>query len=80
MATVRRRYSLPPWVVIFLLFFVLGPLAFGILWRNEHFSRRAKWALTIIVTVYSAIMIWWIYSLLSGIGASIDRAFNQFRF
>ena len=36
MRIVGRRYSLPAWAVIFLLFFVLGPLAFGILWRNER--------------------------------------------
>ncbi len=80
MEIVRRRYSLPVWVVLFLLFFVLGPLAFGILWRNERFTRNAKWALTIIVTIYSAIIIYLIWSLLGQLGDSIDRAFNQFQF
>jgi len=31
-----------PWVVIGMLFFVVGPLALPMLWRSESFSRNQK--------------------------------------
>ncbi len=44
--------------VLLLLFLVLGPLGLGVLWRNEHFTRGAKWALTVIVLAYTVALVY----------------------
>ena len=53
-----------PLAVIILLFFVLGPLGLGILWRSERFTRPSKWALTVITLAYTAAVIWAGYAII----------------
>jgi hypothetical protein len=42
-------YYRKPYVVVMLL--LVGPLALPLLWQSPHFSRFARWAWTVIVTV-----------------------------
>lgn len=41
------------WVVLFMLFFVLGPLGLPLVWKNPRLSRRVKTALTLVMVVYT---------------------------
>jgi hypothetical protein len=47
-----------PWFILFMLFFVLGPFALRMLWRSQAFSRRGKWIWTILVVLYTLLILW----------------------
>jgi hypothetical protein len=55
MGEIKWHYR-PFWVLI-LLFVVLGPLALPYLWKSPRFSHRLKVVLTILVLVYTALLI-----------------------
>ena len=80
MVPLKARRSMNPLLVIFLLFFVLGPFALGFLWRNDRFTRPAKWALTVIVAIYTVVMVWYTYVAIQAISAGIDQAMGQLQF
>lgn len=44
--------------VLIALFFVLGPLAFPLLWKSPNFSRLWKILLTVFVIAATIYMIW----------------------
>ena len=46
-----------PWAVLLLLFLVLGPLGLPLLWRSPSFSRGWKIVLTVVMIVYTALLI-----------------------
>lgn len=46
-----------PWSIVFLLFVVLGPLGLPLLWKSPAFSRATKIALTVVVVVYTALLL-----------------------
>jgi ribosomal protein L40E len=46
-----------PWVVLPLLFFVLGPLALPLLWRSRRFTLLWKWVLTVIITALTVFFV-----------------------
>jgi hypothetical protein len=53
----------PRWVVLVMLFLLMGALAVPMLWRSPHFSRRAKALLTVpavIQTVAALGLIAWV--------------------
>jgi len=77
MTLVTHRSSMSPIVVIILLFLVTGPFGLGMLWRNDRFTRNAKWALTILVFVYTVILLWAFYIALQWCMNQIDAAVNQ---
>lgn len=45
------------WSVVLLLFLVLGPFGLPLLWKSPSFSRGMKLTLTIVVLVYSALLL-----------------------
>jgi len=45
------KWYLRPWVVVILLFFVLGPLALPLLYRSPKFTREWKLLLTLLVII-----------------------------
>jgi hypothetical protein len=47
-----------PWMVLPMLFLVLGPLALPMLWRSRRFTRPWKWVLTILVTMMTLFLLW----------------------
>lgn len=58
----REPEEKPPWYlrpgpVIFLLFFVAGPLALPLLFRSPAFSRMWKGVLTVLVVLYTAYLV-----------------------
>jgi hypothetical protein len=46
-----------PWGVLVLLFLVLGPLGLPLLWRSPSFSRAGKIVLTVVMVVYTALLL-----------------------
>ncbi len=61
-----RRIADSRAMVLLLLFAVLGPLALPTLWRSSRFSRFWKIALTALVLIITAVIVWilwWAISL-----------------
>ena len=54
----RPRWSENPWVILPLLFLLLGPFALPMLWRSRCFPRLWKIILTIVVTVITVWICW----------------------
>jgi hypothetical protein len=54
----KSKWYLNPIVVLILLFFVLGPLGLPLLYRSPHFGRKTRIALTIIIIIYTAYIIY----------------------
>lgn len=43
-----------PWVVLCLVFFVLGPFGLPLVWSSPKFSNRVKFLLTLVTLAYTA--------------------------
>jgi ribosomal protein L40E len=62
----QPRWSDSPWVVLPMLFLVLGPLGLPMLWRSRRFHWIAKTVLTALVlgiTVFVLGMIWYVLNM-----------------
>jgi hypothetical protein len=69
-----------PWVILPLLFFVLGPLAFPLLWRSRRFTLRWKCFLTAFVTGAMVFLVWATWVLLERTLAPLQQALEFARF
>jgi hypothetical protein len=47
-----------PWLILPLLFLVLGPFAFPLLWRSRQFTLFWKVFLTVLVTGLTVFLLW----------------------
>ena len=45
------------WVLLFMLFFVLGPLGLPLVWKNPRLSRPMKMALTLVMVIYAVVLV-----------------------
>ncbi len=54
-----------PWVILCLLFFVTAILGLPLLWISRGFSRAGKIALSVIVTLYTALLMWGFWLVMS---------------
>ena len=61
------------WFTLAMLFFVLGPLGLPLVWKNPHFSRRAKAVLTLIMVVYTV----WLADLTVRMFRAVMQEINQ---
>ncbi len=61
-----------PWVILPLIFLVLGPLALPLLWRSRQFSPLWKNVLTVITLVYTVFLI-------VSVWFSVQEAMKSFR-
>ena len=61
-----------PWVILPLIFLVLGPLALPLLWRSRRFSLLWKNVLTVITLVYTVF-------LMASVWFSAQEAMKSFR-
>ena len=41
------------WFVLAMIFFVMGPFALPLVWKNPRFSRSVQWALTVVCLLYT---------------------------
>lgn len=53
----KLKWYLRPGPVIFLLFFVAGPLALPLLFKSPAFGKTLKTVLTVVVLVYTAYLV-----------------------
>ena len=60
----RPRWSESPWVVLPMLFLVLGPLGVPLLWRSRRFSLLWKVVLTLIMAVVTVYLLWSVWFIL----------------
>jgi ribosomal protein L40E len=61
----RAAWWESPWVVLTLLFVVLGPLALPLLWRSRRFTRLWKTALSVMVVGVTALAVWQVWYVLN---------------
>ena len=54
-----------PWVVLPLLFAVVGPLALPMLWGSRRFTRAWKIALTVVVLGVTVYIVWQVWFILN---------------
>jgi hypothetical protein len=56
-----------PWVVLGLLFFVFAIMGIPLIWISKAFPTWAKIVLSIVVTLYTALLLWgfWLIMLWS---------------
>lgn len=51
------QWYLKPWVVLVLIFFVLGPFALPLLYKSPKFSRSRKILLTVLTVAYTGYLV-----------------------
>jgi len=58
-----------PWLVLATLFFVTAALGLPVLWMSRGFSRGSKTILTVVVLIYTVLLLyvfwlvmWWCYT------------------
>jgi hypothetical protein len=61
-----------PWLVLTMLFVVLGPLALPMLWRSRRFNNLWKIGLTVVVVALTVVVVWQVC-------VSVDRALAPLR-
>ena len=49
----QGRWYHSVWFVVLMLFVVMGPLAFPLLWKSPRFPLAAKIALTVVVVAFT---------------------------
>jgi hypothetical protein len=54
----QPRWSESPWVVLPLLFLILGPLALPLLWRSRQFTLLWRSVLTVIMVGLTVFLLW----------------------
>jgi len=59
--TSARSSADNPWVVLACLFLGAGALGIPLIWASRAFSRPVKVLLTIVVTLYTALMLWLVW-------------------
>ena len=65
-----------PWVILPLLFLVLGPLALPLLWRSRRFTLLWKSILTVLVTGLTVILLWGTWFTVEHALAPLLKAFD----
>jgi hypothetical protein len=58
------RYWESPWLVLTLLFLVLGPFAIPLLWRSRRFTLLWKNILTAVVLGLAVLLVWDVWLIL----------------
>ncbi len=61
------------WVVLLMLFVVLGPFGLPLLWKSPRFPKWAKLALTCLTLLYT----WWLVMLTLAAARSAITHFND---
>ena len=62
------------WIVLVLLFFVLGPFGLPLVWKNPRFSRTVKAALSLAMVVYTVLLV----NMTITMFQSVTKEVNQF--
>ena len=55
----------PAWMVLLMLFVLMGPLALPMLWKSPHFAQPTKVVLTVLVgliMIAAVVVLWFVVS------------------
>ena len=63
-----------PWIVLFLLFFVMAILAIPLLWMSRAFSMSSKILLSMVAIGYTGLLFWLTWLVLYWAWLRIDNA------
>jgi len=66
-----------PWVVLGLLFFVLGPFALPVLYKSRAFNTPVKIALTIVVLIIAVVAVWVTLYLVGQVTTTLKEAWAE---
>jgi hypothetical protein len=72
-ASSRRRLLDTPWFLLLILFGVAAVFGLPLLWYSRGFSRPMKAVLTVVVIVYTALLLWLTWLILRWCYASLAR-------
>ncbi len=75
----RERLLDNRWFILALLFGVLAVFGLPLLWFSRGFSRRAKIVLSVIVVLYTALLLWLMWLMLRWLYASISHTLHDLR-
>lgn len=70
----KAKWYYNVWFILLMLFFVLGPLGLPLVWKNPRFSRGVKLLLSLVMVVYTVLLIDW---TIKAVRAAMDHL-NQF--
>ena len=68
------------WMVLFLLFFVLGPFGLPLVWANPRFSRAAKLLLTGVMVLYMWMLVVLTMRMVESVSNSLEQLNNTYLF
>ena len=54
----KLKWYYQPWVVILLLFLVLGPFGLPLVYKSPRFGKTGKIVLTLLMILYAGYLIW----------------------
>ena len=61
------------WFVLFTLLFVLGPFGLPLVWKNPRFSHRVKLGLTLLMVVYTIVLIGGTMKMVQAVSESVKQ-------
>ena len=76
----RKKWYHNIWVVLFLLFFAVGPFGLPLVWTNPRFSRPVKWLLTGVMGFYTVWLAWLTVQMIRAVGQEMRNLDQTFRF
>ena len=69
----RPRWYNNIWFVLFMLFFVVGPFGLPLVWKNSRFSQRAKIILTLLMVVYTVLLVEWTMQAIQAVMGQVNQ-------
>jgi len=70
--SVADNWADHPAIVLGMLFLVLAALGLPWLWRSRGFSKRAKWFWTLVILIYTALLLWLIWMAIGYLVVQIE--------
>ena len=64
------------WLILFMLFFVVGPFGLPLVWKHPRLSQRAKIILTLIMVVYTVVLVELTMQAIRAVMGQVDQ-FNS---
>ena len=79
-ATAPAKWYHNVWVVLFFLFFVLGPFGLPLVWASPKFSKTVKLMLTFVMIIYSAFLVFLTAGMLQAISQNMSQLDSVLRY
>lgn len=67
------KWCYRPWIVVVLLFFVLGPFGLPLLYKSPKFSKGWKWGFTILTLCYTGYLVWATVKTMEALSGSLAQ-------